>query len=257
MIRAMTRTSALRVYLPLTEFTSLDPHVDDAHGALRESAFGLISEPLAEDGLLTDWHGERFMCPRNARLRMLQGVLAFHSAYGDAGGRLIIPENVAHLAAEELDRIYHQRPHLRSHILTSAWHVPPRWFLCFDPDEKEIVDTRRTITVRYRSRRLSATGRLNRALAALRRAGFDEAVFGELEELADWLDGFPEEAMVELDYDTVAEMFPEGELVTDESSEEIWKAVESLEAGDLDGAQDRYMSMAARWSEAMAVGFHS
>ena len=38
----------------------------------------------------------------------------------------------AEKAAEQLEAIYSQ-PLARSYILTSAWHVPLRWFAAFDP----------------------------------------------------------------------------------------------------------------------------
>lgn len=252
----MTRTSYLRVYLPLTDFTGLQTHVVQDSELLSNSRYGLIGEPLTDDGLLAEWNGERYMCPRNAHLRVLQGVLAFHNAFADHGSRLIIPEATARLAAEELERIHRSRPDVRSHILTSAWHVPPRWFLAFAPDEREIIDHGQ-VAVRYRTRRLSASGRLQRALDALERAGFTSSITGEIEELAEWLAEFREDALVELDYGSVAAMFTDQDLVTDDSVEEIWESVEALEAGDLMEARNRYIEMATKWSEAMAVGFNS
>ena len=253
----MTRTSYLRVYLPLAELSQLEPHESDQAGNLRASRFGLLGEPLTDDGLLVEWFGERYMCPRNTRLRVLQGVLAFHNAFEEMGARLIVPESAARLAAEELDGLRRSRPELRSYILTSAWHVPPRWFLAFDRDEKELIDDGGSVAVRYRTRRLSATGRISRALDALNDAGFNSDITAEIEELAEWMAEFPEDALVELDYGSVAEMFHPQDLVTDDSAEEIWESVEALEAGDLVEARNRYVEMASKWSMAMAVGFNS
>jgi len=252
----MTRTSYLRVYLPLAEFGGLEPHVSHPDCELRENQFGLVCEPLTDDGLLAEWLGERYMCPRNAKLRVLQGVLAFHNAFEEHGARLIIPESTARIAAEKLEQLQRGRPGMRSYILTSAWHVPPRWFLAFAPDEKEVLDGGR-LAVRYRTRRLSATGRLRRALEALHSAGFTSNITSEIEELAAWLNEFPEDALVELDYGSVADMFGDQDLVTDDSAEGIWDSVEALESGDLAAARNRYIEMASKWSAAMAVGFNS
>ena len=254
-IRAMTRTAHLRAYLPMAEFSRLESHVP-GEGGMRQSRFGLISEAPVEDGLVAEWNGERFMCPRTVRLRVLQGVLAFHNAYEENGGHLLIPEQTARLAAVELERLQRDRPDMRAHILTSAWHVPPRWFLAFASDEREVLDGD-PVTVRYRTQRLLAGARLRRVLAALHGAGFAEAVTAEIKDLADWVEAFPEGAMLELDFGTVAQMFSPQDLVTDDSAEEIWASVQALERGDFAEARSLYIEMAAKWSSMMAVGFNS
>lgn len=258
----MTRAAYLRMYLPadIADETGqgfVDPDHPGHPSALRAARYGLVSESLDDDGYMTEWRGERWVCPRHARLRMLQGVLAFHNAYAEAGGRFVIPESTARRAAEELDRLCTNQPGLRSHILTSAWHVPPRWFLCFVNEEKEIVDTAGGKGVRYRTGQSSAAERLRRALDALKRAGFTEAITGEIEELFDWVQDFSAEAMVELHYGSVSGLFSEGDLVLDDSAEEIWASVEALERGDVQEAQSRYLELAGRWSQVLAVGYNS
>lgn len=258
----MTNAAYLRMYLPADPAESLergyvDPEHPGSDTALRYGRFGLVAESLEDDGFIVEWNGERWMCPRHARLRMLQGVLAFHNAYGDAGGNLVIPEATARVAADELERLRHDQPEIRSHILTSAWHVPPRWFLCFTPEDKEMVETAGHPTVRYRTSRVQAVSRVRRALDALHRAGFTRAITGDIEELFEWLEGFPDACMVELDYGSVSELFEAGQLAMDDSAQEIWDSVEALERGDLPGAQEIYFELAGRWSLAMAVGYHS
>jgi hypothetical protein len=251
----MTRTAHLRAYLPLAEFSRLQSHVPGDE-AMRQGRFGLLSEEPSEDGLLAEWNGERFMCPRTVRLRVLQGVLAFYSAFEEYGGHMLIPEHTARLAAEELERLQQDRPEVRAHILTSAWHVPPRWFLAFAPEEREVVDAE-PVTIRYRTQRLLASSRLSRVLGALHGAGFAEPVTAEIQDLADWIEAFPEGAMIELDYGAVAQMFSPQDLVTDESADEIWESVAALERGEYAEARSLYIEMAAKWSTMMAVGFHS
>jgi len=258
----MTRAAYLRMYLPADPAVTperglVDPEYPGDVDGLRYGRYGLVAESLEDDGFIAEWHGERWMCPRNARLRMLQGVLAFHNAYGDAGGHLVIPEATARVAADELERIRHDQPEIRSHILTSAWHVPPRWFLCFSPDEKELIDSAGHTCVRYRTSRSSAVVRVRRALDALHRAGFTRAITGDIEELFEWLEGFPDACMVELDYGSVAALFGDGQLAMDDSAQDILESVEALERGDLTKAQRRYFDLAGRWSSAMSVGQRS
>lgn len=257
----MTRAAYLRVYMPM-EIAGVsgrgyvDPDHPGEEGSIRQSEFGLVTE-TPDEGFIAEWFGERWTCPRNSQLRVLQGVVAFHNAYQGVGGHLLIPEATARLATEELDRVRRSQPGIRSHILTSAWHVPPRWFLCFSQDEKEVVKVASGLSVRYRTANSSATTRVQRAVNALRRAGFTNAITGNIEELLEWLGGFSAECMVELHYGSVSEMFAESELVMDDSVEEIWESVEALERGDLVEAQQKYVELAGRWSLAMSVGQRS
>ena len=254
----MTRAAYLRVYITADTtdhpvFGYVEPTIASAR-MLRSGRFGLLAEPLDDDGYITEWRGEHYVCPRNARLRMLQGVVAYHAAYRDMGGASVIPEYTARVAADELDRLFSERPDTRSHILTSAWHVPPRWFLGFNGDEKEITELRGGTSVRYRAAIEPSTRRIRRALAAVEAAGFDQSITGEINELLEWVERFPRNSMLELDYGTTARFFSDGDLVLDDSAELVWMSVEALERNDFLGAQQHYFELVGRWHEAMAVG---
>jgi len=253
---AMTPSSFLRVYIAAEKFPAQEPSPDSgALQTLRAGRYGLLGESMHEDALHAEWSGRVFVCPRHPRLRMLEGLLAFHNTYRDIGGDLIVPENIARRAGRELQRLYEKRPAERSHILTSPWHVPLRWFSAFDQQEREIVPAADHLRLRYRTLLALSSQRLERALIALKEAGFDGSVTDDVEELAEWLDDFPEDSMVELDYGGVARLFPEGALVLDESAADIWASLEALEAGDMEEAVERYSSMASRWAPAVAVTF--
>ena len=257
----MTRAAYLRIYVPADPADqSTREYVEPALGVartLRSGKFGLLAEPLDDDGFMIEWRDEHYVCPRTARLRMLQGVVAYHAAYRHMGGALIIPEATARVAADELDRLFTERPETRSHILTSAWHVPSRWFLGFHADEKEIVDDRSSLGVRFRAAIEPATRRIRRALAAVESAGFDESITGDIAELLDWVESFPRNAMLELDYGTSALFFSDSDLVLDDSCELIWMSVQALERGDYLEAQQHYFELVGRWHHAMTIGQHS
>lgn len=252
----MTPASFLRVYIAAEKFPSQTASADAGSlRGLRAGRYGLLGESMHEDALHAQWSGRGFVCPRHPRLRMLEGLLAFHNTYRDIGGDLIVPEKIARRAGRELQRLYEKRPAERSHILTSPWHVPLRWFTAFDPQEREIVQMPDHLRLRYRTLLTVSSQRLERALIALREAGFDGSVTDDVEELAEWLEDFPEDSMVELDYGGVARLFPENELVLDESAAELWASIEALEVGDLEEAMERYGTVASRWAPAVAVTF--
>ena len=82
-----------------------------------------------------------------------------------------------------------------------------------------------------------------------------EATTEDMEHLLDWLLEFPPNRLVELDYGGVVELFDREDLVDDQSSETLWKAVEALEEKDFDGARHWYEQTAARWADAMLLAY--
>lgn len=252
----------MRVYLPAEARPELEvtPTGDGVQapigaGILRAGDYGLLSESLRDDALLAVWSGRRWVCPRTPRLRMLEGVLAFHNGYAEIGGALVVPETIARRAARELERIYSHRPATRSHILTSPWHVPLRWFVAFDPSEREVQEVGAGHTIRYRTIRREASARLDKAIAVLDDVGMDGNVLDEVRELGSWLLAFPEDSMVELDYDTVAGLFSSEELVLDDSAAEVWASIQALREGNWEEAGEHYTVVAGRWAPAMAVTY--
>lgn len=248
----MIAVAYLRVYLPEERVEPLPEHRSRPTGRISLSDYGLWEEPLADDAFAAVWRGRRFVCPRYPRLRMLEGLLAFHNAYPDMVATTLVPEAVVRRAADELQRLYDERPGARSHILTSAWHVPLRWFAAFEPSQREVIDTRGGSSIRYRTMRRSASRRLDHAVSVLDQAGFDDSVVDPVRHLTHWLNEFPPDAMVELDYGSVAGLFSDGDLALDETAADVAASIDALASGDFDEAGDYYSSAALRWSGAQA-----
>jgi hypothetical protein len=249
---AMIRTAHLRVYVAERMAPRQRRVAGHSRPWLVESGFGLLAESMREGALVTDWHERRYVCPRFPRLRALEGLLAFHHAYAEIGGDLIVPEQVAKRAADELDALY-QEPATRSYILTSPWHVPLRWFVAFDPSEREVLTVPEGTSVRYRTSLARATDRVADALDTLRGAGMDDLMTEDLDELRAWLEGFPVPAMVELDYASVAGLFETTDLLFDETASDIHAALDALDHGDWETATNRYSEAARRWAPLAAV----
>ncbi len=249
----MIATAYLRVYLPAEELTAFPRHAT-AGGAevLHASDIGLWQESLTEDAFAIEWQSRPFLCPRYPRLRMLEGLLAFHNAYPGMVGATLVPEDVVRRAAAELERLYEENPSARSYILTSPWHVPLRWFVGFDPSQREIVASEDQLSIRYRNGRRDATRRLQRAIRILTRAGFDESVVEPVQSLLEWMSEFPEDSVVELDYGTVAGLFTAEDIVMDESAQHIDASLGALDDDDLDQAGEHYALAASRWAAMQA-----
>jgi hypothetical protein len=253
----VTFAAYLRVYVPNDGREVLEHVSVPAPRVLRRGVYGVFFESPREDAFVIEREGRRFICPRLPRLRMLEGLLAFRNAYPAAVASSLVPESLARRAAAELDRWHARHPGARSHILTSPFHVPPRWFAAFNPKERELVPGPDGLSIRYRTGRGAAVRRLQRAARILERAGFDEDSVSQVRDLVDWLRPFPAEALVELDYGGAARLFSDGELATDETAEDVAASLRALQREDYDAAGEHYRRVAARWSHAQALTFAS
>ncbi len=249
----MILSAFLRTYLPNEGGAGYDDASGvSRNGLLRGNEYFLWAEPTANDAFSVMWMGGNYVCPRFPRLRMLEGVLAFNNAFPDAA---LIPQSEVVIASEELTRLRDQSVSARSHILTSPWHVPVRWFIAFLHEEREVYERGGSISIRYRTLLGDARERVSRATQIIEGAGFDAGVISQVQGLESWLDGFPAGAMLELDYADVADLFSEGDLVLDESAADAAASLLALELGNFEEAGSFYNTIARRWSPAQALAF--
>jgi len=246
-------TSHLRVYRPIETFGSVIPHRAGLP-VRRLGTYGIVAESLTDDALVAEWNGRRFACPRLPRLRMLEGIVAMHNAYRHPAGGSLVPEAVAGRASTELEQLRRRRPTDRSHILTSAWHVPLRWFVPFSSEERHLSGTSFP-EVRYRTGLETALERLRRAIRILSEVELVEVAEGEVGDVLGWLAAFPPGSMVELDFGSAGRMLGPEELVLENSVGEVWEALEALEEGDWMRAGEAYTTVVERWSHAMSVAY--
>ncbi len=206
---------------------------------------------------MIDWEGRTLVCPSNLRLRVLESTVAFANSVR-GGGVWVIPEEAARAAARELKSYHWANPGHRSHILTSAWHVPVRWFTGFLPDEQEVYERPDGLPgLRFRAPITDVRARVDRALEVLRRLASFQTPADELAQLAAWLEPFDPGSVVELDYDEVASLFEPAALVVDDSCELVHESLAALEAGDMMRAGECYGKVVARWSHAFSLSFSS
>jgi len=253
----MAKAAYLRVYLPADRLEEPLVHVAeyDARGRmLTRGEYGVWEESVREDAFVLEDQGRRYVCPRYPRLRMLEGLLAFRNAYRGPTASVLVPEAAAARAARELDRIQERHPSARSHILTSPFYVPLRWFAAFDPAERLLVeDDAGALTIRYRTRMRDALRRMRRSAQVLEDAGFDDAIVEQVSDLVAWMQPFPPRSLLELDYGDVASLFSAAELAIDESAAEVAASLNALEEGDYEGAGEHYSAVASRWAHAQSL----
>ena len=249
----MIATAYFRVYLPSVRVGGLPPHRDlNAVGELTVSKEFVWSEPTQDDAIYTVWQGSQYASPRNSRLRMLEGIIAFGGA---AEGSMLVPENQRLSAIVELSKLKRTSALARSFILSSAWHVPLRWFSAFRATEREIYTEGDLTSIRYRTSIGEAIDRVRWATSVLESAGFPEGPIEHLTELEHWLADFSPDSMVELDYGRVSTLFQEGDLVFDESANDVRESLLALESGDFPKLGDGYQRVARRWASPQAYTF--
>jgi len=148
----------------------------------------------------------------------------------------------------ELARIRRRQPSAVPFMLQSPWHVPIRWFVLFDDEDRRLAETPEGFRLTYRTAVPAARKRAEAALSALRRSEL-APLSDMVGDLGRWLASFDHRSIVELDYDRVSDLFGWDELDNDHSAREIQESVSALRTGDLAKAAELYQSVAGRWAE--------
>jgi len=249
----MISASYLRVYSPADRAEARSAASNQwRRNVVRADGHFMWAESDDDDAFKVEWNGSTLVCPRNGRLRMLEGIVAFGNVHP---GAALLPAIAVQRASDELVAIKAGAPRARSHILTSPWQVPLRWFSAFDAEDRELYDVGSDVSLRYRTDLEAAAERVSDAVEIIDRAGFDDSLVEVVEDLERWLRGFPEGSMLELDYASVASQFTAVELAFDESVAQIRESLDALDQLDFELAGEKYAEVAARWVHAQALAY--
>ncbi len=200
------------------------------------------------DAALVRRAGEQVLvCPLELDLRAAVALETFRRTVPEAVVTAFVPDG----------RVRGQLASLSStgrvpHVLDEPWSVPLHWFVAFDPSERRVREHPEGHGPRlvYVTSCGQAMERLERAIEVVEETLEDgEDVLAALASVTAWVDAFDPRALLELDYAQVANLFTADELRQDRSCEEIWQAIEALEAGDLLTAAATYGVVRSRWSE--------
>jgi hypothetical protein len=100
----------------------------------------------------------------------------------------------------------------------------------------------------YRTTAGAARKRVETALGILRRSELAPLV-DLVGDLGRWLAGFDPSSIVQLEYESVSELFTWDELDNDHSAREVQESVEALGSGDVPRSVEMYQAVATRWAE--------
>ncbi len=129
--------------------------------------------------------------------------------------------------------------------------MPLHWFVAFSPDERRVHDPPegRGPRVRYLTTVGQAVLRLEHAIEIVEATIEDgDEVLLSLAELAAWLDGFADDAVVELDEAGIARLRSAEERRSDRTCAELHEVLDALAAGDLFTAAATFGAVRSRWS---------
>ncbi|WP_069171486.1 hypothetical protein [Streptomyces griseus] len=259
--------SYLRVYEPLAAF----PEPERAHWAryarrtdlptaqdeLRRSLADLVPTPPvgvpvheSGDAFVADVDGVVCVCPWRTRMRGWMALDELGGLFPATVLDAVLPPVVRGQAAADYERWAERNPDARPWIRTTVWHVPVRWFVLFDDEEREYVardgEGVRPL-LRYRTPMVQARRRLARALKTLRET-VDEGPLAEgLVDVGRWLEEFHPHAMVELDYGGLVYALSGDQLAGDRSAADVAEGITALRSGDTDAAGVAYGRLAERW----------
>jgi hypothetical protein len=195
--------------------------------------------------------GVYYVCPWRTRLRVLAALLSFREAAPFEGAEAFVSDAEARRAVKELARIRRREPRAVSCIMQSPWHVPVRWFVLFDDDERRLTEEVGRHRLRYSTTVRKALRRAEKAIPTLR--GSDLGPVAELiVELHRWLGSFDPRSLVALDYDGLCDLLTWDELDDDHSARDVQEALRALSSEELTRSAELYQSVISRWAEMRA-----
>ena len=128
---------------------------------------------------------------------------------------------------------------------TSAWEVPPIWWLAVDPDTDTVVEEDQpdgAVRVRIRTELLTASARTEWALDILRNKSQAEFFTESVSDFLEWLDSFDMGSILELDLGGMSDVqWPEtgAQLVLD------W--LDALDSDDMESARIAFDTFTEEW----------
>jgi len=254
--------ASLRIYEPVDSFEVQDQarwsqitfeaktHAEEQKRALIRIITCELQNFKTDGAHVLAHHGKLYVSPWSTMTRCWAALDAFKLTLPQSVVGYFIPIAVEKSIREQTKIIEDKV----SHILTSNWSIPPRWFAIFHPEERlrgQSGDSPFTIV------------RTSIAKAKTRALFTHEAVFSafgqgpveaEISELIAWMEIFDKDSIVELDYgglafylDRVLSCNGEGGIAADTSIEDVNTSVAGLASGDAVLAGRGYELLVSRW----------
>jgi hypothetical protein len=252
----------LRVYQPLASFPmheqprwerfilagapgSLVPRYEDV---ATPAGLGFLCASDDDGAYVKVRDGAYYVCPFRTRMRVLAGLLAFREAEPFDDARAWIPNGAAKRAARELRRLRRRNPGHVATIMQSPWHVPVRWFVLFDDDERRLTERDGRHRLSYLTTVRKAIRRIERAVPVLRHSELG-SIADLIVDLHRWLSTFDPNALLELDYAGLCALMSWDEMDDDHSARDIHDALRALASEEFPRSAELYQAAVSRSAE--------
>jgi hypothetical protein len=266
----------LRVYEPLTAFpeparsgwaayargTGAPGRVAALAAEHRDGVVNLLARPPlpvppheSEHAFVAARDGTVLVCPWETRLRCWVALADFKDGLPEPVVSCFLPRTVVEQAETDYESWRELNPDRVPHILTATWHVPLRWFVLFDAQERVLdlgsgePDGRSLL---YRTPMVQARRRIARGFRTLQRTVEDGPVVEGVGELGRWLEAFHPRSLVELDYGGLVHLIDDEELRADHSAADVAEALRALSDGEAGSAAAAYERLMLRWRTVQA-----
>lgn len=216
---------------------------------------------VGEHAFVAEVDGVTLLCPWRTRVRACEALGDFRDPLPEELADMFVPRALAEVSEDELEQWRVEHPALHTHIVSSTWQVPLRWFILVEAEEREVslgspaAGTTRVTgrSLVYRTAMSRARRRAARALAVLRRTVDDGMVTAGVEDLGRWLEEFHPRSLVELDYGGLVHLLDDAELRQDESARDVAEALRALGDGEPVKAAGAYARVTARMKALQGV----
>jgi len=260
--------ASLRVYEPIESFEAKDQlrwskisHstqtlVDEQNESLSRMIRGDISA-FKTDGIhLLEINGKKFIAPWSTSTRCWAALDDIKSLLPSSLIPFFIPQKLEEsikLSGEIIeDKV--------SHITTSTWSIPPRWFALFSPEDRLRGNNKDGAFTILRTTIANAKQRATFTHKSVLDAFGIGPIESEIIDLVKWLEIFNARSIVELDYGGLANylnnlLISNGEagLDADTSVEDVASSIAGLASGDGALASRGYERLVSRWRKVAAM----
>jgi hypothetical protein len=258
----MGPVAELRVYQPLASFpvdeqpfwerfilTGAPRGARPRYGDLSTPAgLGFLYEADDEGAYVKVVDGAYYVCPWRLRMRVLAGLLAFAEAVPFDGADAFVPAGATKRSSKELRRLRRRNPGHVAAIMQSPWHVPVRWFVLFEDEDRRLQEHDGRHRLSYLTTARRALRRIEQAVPILRHSELGP-IADLVVEVHQWISAFDPNALVELDYGGLCELMSWDEMDDDHSAREIQDALKALGSEEFPRSAELYQAALSRSAE--------
>jgi hypothetical protein len=260
--------ASLRIYEPIDIFEIKDQlwlakisntsHTvfDEQHLALTRLIINDLHAFKTDGAYLLESGNTRYVAPWSISTRCWAALNDFKSSLPSSLVPFFIPQKLDG-SIQFADEIMNDKV---SHIITSTWSIPPRWFALFSPEDRLRGSNQDGVFTILRTTITNAKQRATFTHQSVLDAFGAGPIESEISDLIKWLEIFDAKSIVELDYGGLATylnnlLLLSGEvgLESDTSVEDVASSIAGLASGDGALASRGYERLVSRWRKVAAM----